>query len=593
MTATATRSRLQPQSAPASVRSRRWMLPLAILAVAVVAWAVAVPSLRDAPWNLFGLVPAASPLFPISIALVTIAFCIAIAVGATRSAGAALVATVLMMRLPTAISTDAPLYSWTYKHFGPIDYIQRFGTVDVTADIYHNWPGAFSFVAWVNTITGAETIVIAQWFAVGSQLAFAAAVYFLARTFGLSTSTALVAAFGAHVANWVGQDYLSPQAIAFALGIVVIALVLASSKTPAAGWVAVPIFAAIVVTHQLTPYWLLAAVFLLTLLGRVRPRYLIVVLTAIAVGYLLLHLEVVSQFGRLLNFDLLNNILTPSARNDVLGEPSIGQVVNSWAARAITGVVWVSAVAVIAVRLRRRRQEWREILVPAVVAFSPALILLAQGYGGEALFRVFLYSIPGSMLIVAPVLTRLLRGGIDRGRRAAQVAATALVTLVALASIQTSFGGWFANLVTPESVRLTTEVLSEEDPSTLTIGVAPGAPGRLVAEYVDFVRANELFDSGIDMWLTSWPGWEDEEFADPRRVTRLTDSLVWEHRPALVVITEQMRAYSTYYGTLPDGALERFQGILEDDPRWILDYESDQTVVYRLDLTPARVPEED
>ncbi|SFS00709.1 hypothetical protein SAMN04487846_1402 [Microbacterium sp. cf046] len=584
MTATAALPQTRPPRTGTPLRAR-WRIPAIILLSSVVAWAIAMPTLYHAEWNLFGLVPAGSPLFPISIALVTIAFCVAIAFGATRTAGISLVATVLMMRLPTAVSTDAPLYSWTYKHFGPIDYIQRYGSVDITADIYHNWPGAFSFIAWVNTITGSETIVIAQWFAVGSQLAFTAAVYFLARTYGFTAPTALVAAFGAHVANWVAQDYLSPQAIAFALGIVVVALVLASQRTKAASWVAVAIFAAIVVTHQLTPYWLLAAVLLLTLLGRVRPRYIVLVFAAIAIGYLLLHLEVVSQFGQLLKFDFLSNILTPSARNEVLGDPSVGQVVNSWAARAITAVVWVSAVAVIAVRLIRQRGQWREILVPAVVAFSPGLILLGQGYGGEALFRVYLYSIPGCMLILAPVLTRILRGGLARGRRTAQLAATAVLTLVALASIQTAYGGWFANLVTPESVRLTTEVLSEEDPSTLTIGVAPGAPGRIVAEYVDFVRANQQFDSGIDMWLTSWPGWEDEEFADPRRVARLTDSLVWEQRPALVIITEQMRAYSTYYGTLPDGALDRFQRILDNDPRWVLSYESDETLVYRLDLT--------
>ncbi|WP_106816142.1 hypothetical protein [Microbacterium timonense] len=589
MTATATRPLVQPQTGGPPVRRRGWVLPATILVIAIAAWAIALPSLRDAPWNLFGLVPAASPLFPLSIALVSIGFCVAIAVGAMRTAVVSLVATVLMMRLPTAVSTDAPLYSWTYKHFGPIDYIQRFGAVDVTADIYHNWPGAFSFIAWVNTITGSETIVIAQWFTVGSQLAFTAAVFFLARTYGLTNPTALVAAFGAHVANWVGQDYLSPQAIAFALGIVVVALVLASPRSRAAAWVAVPIFAAIVVTHQLTPYWLLAAVFVLTLLGRVRPRYLIVIFAAIALGYLLMHLNVVSQFGRLLNFDLLNNVLTPSARNEVLGHPSIAQVANSWAARSITAVVWISTAVIVVGQLIRRRSEWRTVVVPAVVAFSPALILLAQGYGGEALFRVFLYSIPGCMLMIAPALTRVLRGAIPRARRTAQVAATALVALVALASIQTSYGGWFANLVTPESVRLTTEVLKEEDPSTLTIGVAPGAPGRLVAEYVDFVRANEQFDSGIDMWLTSWPGWENEEFADPRRVTRLTDSLVWEQRPALIVITEQMRAYSAYYGTLPEGALDRFESILEDDPRWVLSYASDETLVYRLDLTSARM----
>ena len=112
-------------------RRRRPLAPAILLGIAVVAWLIAVPSLRDAPWHLFGLLAAASPLFPISVALATIAFCLAIALRTTRTAVVAMIATVLMTRLPTAISTDAPLYSWTYKHFGPIDYIQRFGVVDV------------------------------------------------------------------------------------------------------------------------------------------------------------------------------------------------------------------------------------------------------------------------------------------------------------------------------------------------------------------------------------------------------------------------------------------------------------------------------
>ncbi|GAA3631110.1 hypothetical protein GCM10022200_12490 [Microbacterium awajiense] len=584
---TITTARVRPTTTAASSRASRarWAPAAILLLLASICWILAVPSLRDAPWHLFGLVAAASPLFPLSIALVAVAFCVAIAAGALRTAWLTLVVTVLMMRLPTAVSTDAPLYSWTYKHFGPIDYIQRFGGVDLTAGIYHHWPGMFSFIAWVGTITGAETIVIAQWFTVGSQLAFAGAVYYLARTFGFTIPTALVAAFGAQAVNWVGQDYLSPQAFGFALGIVVVALVLASTRSTAASWVAVFIFSAIVVTHQLTPYWILAAVLLLTVLGRIRPRYIVAVFAAIAVGYLLMHLSVVTTFGDLLNFDILSNILTPSASSEALGDPSSGQVFNSWVARAITGLVWASAVAIIVRRLLRRAEPWRDTLVPAVVAFSPALILVGQGYGGEALFRVFLYSIPGCMLILAPGLTRMLEGGATRACNLVRVGATALVALVCVASIQTSYGGWFANRVTLESVALTTDILTHEDPATLTIGVAPGAPGRIVAEYVEFVRANELFDSGIDMWLTSWPGWEQEEFADPRRVTRLTDSLVWEQRPALVVITQQMRDYSNYYGTLPDGALERFEGFLNDDARWVLDYESDETLVYRLDLS--------
>ncbi|MCR2827315.1 hypothetical protein [Microbacterium sp. zg.Y909] len=584
MTLTAPRTHASAPPVEPSSASRPWLVPAIVLVAAAICWAVALPGLRDAPWNLFGLLAASGPLFPVSIVLATVAFCLAIALRTHRTAGAALVSTVLMMRLPTAVSTDAPLYSWTYKHFGPTDYIQRFGVVDVDVDIYHNWPGAFSFIAWLNTVTGVETISVAQWFTVGSQLAVTAAVFFLARTYGMGTPTALVAAFGAHTANWVAQDYLSPQAIGFALAIVVMALLLASGTTKAAAWVAVPIFAAIVVTHQLTPYWLLAALFVLTLLGRVKPKYIFLVFAAIAIGYMLLHLNVLSQFGRLLNFDFLSNILTPSARNETLGNPSLGQVVSSWSARAVTLLLWVSAGIVTVVRLVRRRDQWRDALVPAVVAFSPGLILVAQGYGGEALFRVFLYSIPGCMLILAPGLTRMLRGEAARARRTAQAGAAVIASIAGLLSMQAYYGGWFANLVTPESVRLTTDILQNEDPATLTIGVAPGAPGRLVAEYVDFVQANQQFDSGIDMWLTSWPGWENEQFADPRRVTRLTDSLVWEQRPALVVITQQMRDYSTYYGTLPDGALGRFENILEDDPRWELAHESDETLVYRLNL---------
>ena len=51
------------------------------------------------------------------------------------------------------------------------------------------------------------------------------------------------------------------------------------------------------------------------------------------------------------------------------------------------------------------------------------------------------------------------------------------------------------------------------------------------------------------------------------------------------VIHMMLGYHKAYYGTLPEGALDRFQGILEDDPRWVLSYQSDETVVFRLDLT--------
>lgn len=572
-----------PTALPQTRRRRGWLAPALVLLLAVVAWLIAAPTMHDAAWNPFGLLAAASPLFAVSLIGGALAFCLSIAMSAHKTATVSLFAFVLMLRLPMATAVDVPLYSWTYKHFGVIDYIQRFGGVAPDVDIYHNWPGAFALIAWINSITGTETLAIARWFAPVVQLAFVLAVYFLARSLGQRVAVALVAAFIAHAANWVAQDYLSPQAIAFTLGIVVVALVLRSSTHVAAAWVAVPIFVAIVVTHQLTPYWLLAAIAGLTVLGRVRPRYLVFVLAAIAIGYMAMHMDVVSRFGSLLSFDFFSNIRTSAQRAG--GDPSLGQIVSSVAARASAGIVWVAAASVIVWRLVRQRPQWRSTLTGATLAFSSVLILLGQSYGGEAVFRVYLYSLPGCAVIVAPIATAMLEGAVTRFAARARVGATLLVTALTILSAQAYYGGWFANLVTPESVTVATRILKEDDPTTLTIGVAPGAPGRLVAEYVDFVRAHEGFDTGIDTWLNSW--WTKEDFSDPRRMNRMTDGLVADHQNAIILITRQMKYYNDYYGTLPPGSLENFVEIVRSDPRWVLEDSDADILLFRLDLDAA------
>ncbi|WP_345751783.1 hypothetical protein [Microbacterium rhizophilus] len=566
-------------AAPAR-RRRPWLVPALLVLAAGVTWLIAAPTLRDAPWSMFGLLTAASPLLAVSIGLAATGFGLAIALRAPRMAAIGLIATVLVVRLPMTIGVEAPSYSWTYKHFGVVDYIERYGSVDQSVDIYHNWPAAFAFVAWLNSVTGTDTMSVALWFPVVVQLAMAGAVYYLCRSQRLSVSASLVGAFLAHAANWVAQDYMSPQAIAFTLGIVVIALLLSSPRSPAAAWVAVPIFAAIVVAHQLTPYWIIAATVALTVLRRIRPRYLVFVLIAIALGYMALHLGVLTRFGSLLNLDLLANLQTSAQRAS--GDPSIGQRVNSIAARAVSVVVCGGAAAIVAWRLWRRRDEWRATLTLATIAFSPVLILVGQGYGGEAIFRVFMYSLPGCALIIAPALTALLQAA--RPVRAAlrrRIAATAALTVLTLVSAQAYYGGWFANLVTTESVDVATRILKEEDPHTLTIGVAPGAPGRLVAEYTEFVHAHESFDTGIDTWLNTWM--EGDDFSDPTRMNEMTQALLGGGQESIILITRQMQYYNDYYGTLPPGALDNFLDIIADDPRWTLEYESDDILMYRLD----------
>ncbi|MBN9153211.1 MAG: hypothetical protein J0I70_09295 [Microbacterium sp.] len=584
MTTTVSRPALSPAlpSAPRMPRraARPWAVPAVLALVAVVCWLVALPSLRSASYSGFGLLFAGSPLFAVSIALIAVAFVLAIARRTWRMAGVALILSVLILRLPTALATTEPLYSWTYKHFGVIDYIQTHGGLAQGVDIYQEWPGAFSFFAWLNTLTGTTNEQVALWFTVSVQLVLAGSVYLLARSVGLSVGAGLVAGYIAQAANWVGQDYLSPQALAFALGTVVLALMLASPRSRAAAWIGLVLFVAIVVSHQLTPYWLIAVVLVLTLLGRVRPRYMIALFIAIAVGYMLLHLQTVLQFGNPLNLDLAQNVQTVQRGT----EPSAGQRFSSWGSRLTVVLVCGGTAAILVTRLIRHRSGWRDTVALGAIAFSSGLILGGQSYGGEAVLRVFLYSLPGCAIVLAPVIERALTGGVARATRLVRVSTAVALTAVTLMSAQAYYGAWFANYITPESVRVSTELLEEEPVNTLTIGVAPGAPGRLVARYVEFVQAHREFDAGVDTWINAWPGWKDYDFRDPTKFHDLTTRLIATDQPTTVIITEQMLYYSEYYGIFEPGSLERFRDILLNDPRWRLVHRTPDLLMFRLQM---------
>ena len=139
------------------------------------------------------------------------------------------------------------------------------------------------------------------------HLLIALGVYALARAAHRSPMAAITAAFLAEIVNWVGQDYLSPQAVAFVLSLLVLTLLLRARESATAGWLSVPVFAVVVVTHQLTPYWLLLIIGALAFGKALRPRWLVFVYFGIALGYLALHLKVAASYGLLSGFDPLGN----------------------------------------------------------------------------------------------------------------------------------------------------------------------------------------------------------------------------------------------------------------------------------------------
>lgn len=323
------------EPAPATDHSARWCWGL--IALTLLAWTASLSSIRSAPPSQYGLLYTASPLFLSSMLLNVVAFIACVRSRNFRAGLTALVLMALTQRLATTISTDVPLYSWTYKHLGVVDYIRQSGQLAHGLDVYQGWPGLFALTAWFSDITGVDPVTIAHLFTPAVHLALLGLVYAVARTWGLDTWGSLVATFLVESLNWVAQDYYSPQATALVLAAGFLIVVGLSRERATATPLALTLFAAIVVTHQLTPYWLMVACVGLTITRRLKPRWLILAMIAMSGAYLAFNYDSVSHFS-LLSFNPVSN-----AKSNVPTIGVLGQRVTSKIVRALSLLLWASA----------------------------------------------------------------------------------------------------------------------------------------------------------------------------------------------------------------------------------------------------------
>jgi hypothetical protein len=535
--------------------------PRVLLLAAVVSFLTAIPSISTADSTTFGLLFAGVPGLTLSVIFAAAGFAIAVRRHEVRAAAVALGIFIAVCRLPVALGAPMPLYSWTYKHLGVIDYIQTHGAVSHGVDIYSGWPGAFSAIAWFCSVTGLTSVSIAQWFSVGVHIALAAGAFAMARAFRLSTMVSLVVAFIVEIANWVGQDYLSPQAIAFVLAMVVITLLLRSASNPKLGLLALPVFAAIVATHQLTPYWLILIALVLGLLGRFRPRYIGLLFIGIAGGYLLVHLDAVGGHSLFSGFNLFANAQINSEKFTT----SDGQRFTGYAAKLTAFGLWALAGITVIVAIRESRFARHRVVVGAVVAFSSFALLAVQNYGGEAIYRVFMFSIPGCALLLAPLVVRAIQGNLVSVRtRLVSGLGVAMLIGISLMSLQAYYGGWFSNLVTKNAYTTSWDLLEDADPSAYILSPAPGAPGRMSERYTQFAATDQFYD----LSLSSWEGWYGQSFASTDATDTMTTELLATGRPVYVLVTQQMKDDADYYGLYPEGSIDRFAEQLSGNTAW-------------------------
>ncbi|KXX57069.1 hypothetical protein [Rhodococcus sp. LB1] len=558
--------------------SQRWHVarrnrPLILVAVALAVWVVVLFGLGSTAYSQFGLLFVGSGPGLVVCALMMLgAFVWALRKRAVGTAAVAVLGVIVVERLTPTLITDVPIYGWTYKHLGVVDYIQQFQTLPPKGvDIYGEWPGFFTAFAWFGDITSADMMSIAHWFAPVIHVLLAVVIAAIARLLGFGMRVALTAAMVAELANWVGQDYFSPQAIALVMALGVVALLVVSTEHRSAAYLSILVFAALVPTHQLTPYWLFGVTVALAVTRKIRPWWIPVPYFGILVAYLVPRLDIVAPYGLLSGFNPVDN-----AASNVTAVGTFGKIFTSAVCRSLSAGIILLAVVCAIVLWRRKRPAW----VATVMAFSSFALLAGQSYGGEAIFRVYLYAVPGCAILIAPILVDALTIRFRSGllRRVVPVGLASGLAYVTFAGLQGYFGLWSLVIGYQSQVTFAADILANEKPPATIMSLYPaGLPTRVSADYITFA----VVDKDFDQPLLALPPAVLEGFPHGGQIEMLTADAAERAGDTYLVFNTQGTAAIRYYGYLPDGSVENFEDQMRSSPDWSVYAQDDNSTIFR------------
>ncbi|MEV5101868.1 glycosyltransferase [Streptomyces massasporeus] len=579
-----------PDEAPASRRSRvRRLGPgagaaLFVLPASIALWLLSLRGVDLDDMGDLGLLNALPALFWVAVGLLVLGFCVAAADRRTPHGCYALyvVTLIAILHATPPLLYQELRYSWAWKHVAVVDAMLRHnGDVPNAGgfDIYNQWPGFFQFNALIVRATGLESALgYAMWAQVTANVLILVPLLMIYRS--VTTDRRLIwgAAFIYYSCSWVGQDYFAPQAFTFLLFTSVIALVvrqLPSSRLPRAGtsrgaWppgrliLVLVIEAAIVSSHQLTPLMLISALLLLSLPRRNRKVTLpalagavaltVVWDTTVARRYVAENLH--SFVGALTQPE--SNIWSGLSR---LSDAAPSQIMVSWIDRGLSGGVFLlAALAFLAHKWTRRTP------LPLLVLF-PLPLVVVNAYGGEMVFRAYMFALPAAAFMVATLLLSPKRHVLMR---------TAVLYVALLAMIGSLLFGYYSkesmNRFSAGEVAATRYMTTRTPPDSLIVSVTFAAPG-LEMHYDRHERA-EITEEGL----------EAKRLLAKDPLAGLEPILGRaEDGPAYVLLNRAQYADVHLNGEMPPGFMDRLASDLAKSPSFTPVFRHADAVVYRFD----------
>ncbi|MFE9650474.1 glycosyltransferase [Streptomyces sp. NPDC006365] len=562
----------------------RWAIRLALPA-AIGLWLLSLRRVNLRGMSDLGLLQVLPVLFWVALGLLTLGFCLAL--GDRRAGNGWFLAYVLgligMVHATPSLLYPELRYAWAWKHVAVVDAMLRHnGHVPYAPefDIYDQWPGFLQLnVLFLHATSLESPLGYAEWAQPSFNVALLGPLLLIYRSVTRDRRLIWGGVWVYYSCSWVAQDYFAPQAFAFLMFMTVIALVLRQLPTSALphpgpgerSWPPgrlIAVFAMVAViasSHQLTPVMLITVLAALSVPRRNRR-----VTVPVLVGTVAITVAWDSTVARPYLAEnitgMLRELINPEANVTSglyrVGTAAPAQVFIAWVDRTQTGVVLLlAAIAFVCVRWTRRTGL-------ALLAFSPFLLLAANAYGGEMIFRAYLFALPAAAFLVATLI-------FGRGKRLRlRTLAVYPLLLVMLGSLVFAYYGKEAmNQFTSQEVAACRYAVATAPPGSQFVSLGGAVPG-LDMHYDQHYRTQRINLQG--------------SFKDQRQARDLRSALleVVESNataPTFVILNKASLADNYLNGLFPAETISRLRAVLPKMPRFTLVYRNDDAVVYRYD----------
>jgi hypothetical protein len=463
-----------------------------------------------------GLVSVLPPASYFAFLLLAVAWAVTLAQPRfpTWLAAGLVVVLVLMLYGMAPAAEGVARFSPTWRHLGIVDFITRNGAVQPSLDAYHNWPGMFAVASFLGTVTGiGDLTTVALWAPVWFNLLFLPPLLLVLSSLTDDRRHVWLGIWLFYLADWIGQDYFSPQALGVLLFLVVISLTvrwlaaadrregaplgrrgpvgrlrwlvdrllargpfraadLTAGRRASLVAVAIVIYGFVVTAHQLTPFFVVACFAALVILRRVPwtglPILMMVMIASwvsfMAVAFLIGHFQNVAGY-----VGALSESLTANLTGRLQGSDIHRTVV--YLRLATTALVWL--MATLGVLRRLRRGQWD---VTAVALFvAPFPLLGVQAYGGEMLLRIYLFALPFAAFLAAALI-------VPTETERPSIRAAAAVTVVSVVLMAGFLVGRYGNermeYFTANEVAAVADLYQVAPPGSLLVAATPNLPWK-------------------------------------------------------------------------------------------------------------------